>query len=130
HPFPWRWAIWGPFLAVTLFRLVIWIAHELRASLVREVMERSPQKKTIAVLSIHQHLLHAFITGMIAHLSLVAPCALFFMLTNPSYLREGLLVTGYLLWTGIATPLRKRKLLVRPGIISNRLFYQNHTPAH
>ena len=52
------------------------------------------------------------------------------MLTNPSYLREGLLVTGYLLWTGIATPLRKRKLLVRPGIISNRLFYQNHTPAH
>ena len=129
-PFPWRWAIWAPFLLVTLFRVTILIAHVLRASVVREVLERSPQKKTIAVLSIHHHLLHAFITGMMGHLSLVAPCALFFMMTDPSYLREGLLLTGFLLWSGMATPFRRRRVLVRPGIISNRLFYQNHTTAH
>ena len=129
-PFPWRWAIWVPFLLVTLFRVTILIAHVLRASIVRDVLEHSPQKKTIAVLSIHHHILHAFITGMMAHLCLVAPCALFFMLTEPSYLREALLLSGFFLWWGLATPLRKRKMLVRPGVIGNRLFYQNHTTAH
>jgi hypothetical protein len=129
-PFAWRWAIWTPFLLLTLFRLIILIAHLHRAAVVREVMEHSPQRKTIAVLSIHHHILQAFITGMVAHLPLVAPCVLFFMWTNPSNLREALLIAGYVLWSAVAIPLRKRKVLVRPGLISNRLVYQNHTIAH
>jgi hypothetical protein len=129
-PFPWQWAVWTPFLLISLFRVTIFVAHLLRASVVREVMERSPQRKTIAILPIHQHTLQAFITGMVAHLSLIAPCVLFYMGTDPSNLREALLVGGYLLWLAIAMPLRKRKLLVTPGVISNRLVYQNHTIAH
>jgi hypothetical protein len=129
-PFPWQWAIWGPFLFITLFRVVILGAHLLRASVVREVMERSPQRKTIAVLTIRNHILQAFVTGMLAHLCLVAPCILFFMWTNPSNLREALLFSLYAVWTGIATPLRKRRILVGPGVLNNRLVYQNHKIAH
>jgi hypothetical protein len=130
RPFPWQWALWAPFLLLTLFRVVILVAHLLRASVVRDVLTSSPQRKSIEVLSIHQHIVHAFVTGMVAHLSLVAPCALFFMLTEPTILREGLLVVGYTAWTGIARPLRKRKLLGHPGVIANRLVYQNHNIAH
>jgi hypothetical protein len=130
RPFPWQWAIWGLFLVVTLFRVIILIAHLLRASVVREVMERSPQKKMIAVLSIHNHIFQAFVTGMVAHLCLVAPCVLVFTWTKPSNLREALLIAGYVLWRVIATPLRTRKILAKPGVIANRLVYQNHSLAH
>lgn len=130
RPFPWQWAVWVPFLLLTLFRVVILIAHLLRASVVRDVLNASPQRKSIEILSIHQHIFHAFVTGMVAHLSLVAPCALFFIWTEPSILREGLLVAGYTAWSGIALPLRKRKILKRPGSIANRLVYQNHHIAH
>lgn len=129
-PFPWQWAIWGPFLFIALFRVSILVAHLLRASVVKDVMERSPQRKTIAVLSIYNHILQAFVTGMVAHLALVAPCVLFFMWTNPTILREALLIAGVILWTGIAHPLHKRRILLRPGLIHNRLLYQNHIIAH
>jgi hypothetical protein len=129
-PFPWQWALWAPFLLITLFRVTILIAHLLRASVVREVLETSPQRKSIAKLPIQHHIFHAFITGMMGHLSLVAPCALFFMLTDPSCLREALLLAGFLLWSCIAIPLRKRRILVSPGIINNVLFYQNHSTDH
>lgn len=128
--FPWQWAIWGPFLFLTSFRLVILVAHLLRASVVRDVMERSPQRKSTARLSMPNHIFHAFVTGLLAHLCLVAPCVLFFQWTNPTNLREALLLTGYLVWTGIAMPLRKRKILVGPGVLNNRLVYQNHQIAH
>jgi hypothetical protein len=130
RPFPWQWAIWGPFLLVTLFRLVVMVAHLLRASRVREVMERSPQRKTIAVFSIPNHVLQAFLTGLLGHLSLVAPCVLFFLWTQPTVLREALLLGGFTLWTIVATPLRKKKVLTKPGVLHNRLVYSNHLVAH
>ncbi|HEX7676532.1 MAG TPA: hypothetical protein VF713_00295 [Thermoanaerobaculia bacterium] len=129
-PFPWPRVVWTVFLIITLFRVTILIAHLLRASVVREVLEDSTQKKTIAVLPIHQHILQAFITGMLAHLSVLAPCVLFYMLTNPSYLREVLLVAGYFAWSGIAIPLKKRKFIEAPGRIIFNLVYHNHTIAH
>src|SRR5262249_28552023 len=75
-PFPWQWVVWVAFLMVTAFRVAILIAHLLRASVVREVLENSTQKKAIAKFSIWQHILQAFVTGMVAHLSLVAPAVL------------------------------------------------------
>lgn len=128
--FPWRWAVWTPFLLLTVFRMAILVAHLLRAGVVREVLAGSPQRRSIARLSIYQHMLQAFVTGVIAHLSLVAPCILFFMLTGPTYLREALLVGGHALWFAIAMPLRKRKVLDRPGSVYNRLFFENHSEAH
>jgi hypothetical protein len=129
-PFPWQWAVWVAFLIVTAFRGVILVAHLLRVSVVREVLESSAQKKAIAKFSIRQHILQAFVTGMLAHLSLVAPAVLFYTWTSPSILREGLLIAGYFLWRAIAHPLKKRKLIERPGIIHHRLFYDNHKLAH
>ena len=129
-PFPWQWVIWTPFLIITLFRATILIAHLLRASVVREVLERSTQKKTIAVMPMHQHILQAFITGMVAHLSVVAPCVLFFQWTNPSYLREALLIAGFLLWTAISHPLIKRKIIAPLYVLAFDLVYRNHTIAH
>jgi hypothetical protein len=130
NPFPWQWVVWAAFLIVTAFRVAILIAHLLRASVVREVLENSAQKKAIAKFSIQQHILQAFVTGMVAHLSLVAPFVLFYMWTNPSVLREGLLVAGYFLWRTISRPLKKRNLIEKSGIIYHRLFYNNHRLAH
>src|SRR5262245_31692644 len=129
-PFPWQWVVWTAFLLVTLFRVSILIAHLHRGDVVREVLEHSPQRKMIAVLSINHHILHAFITGVLAHLSRMAPCVLFFMWTNPSNLREALLVAGCVLWSFIAIPLRRRNGLEAAGIVFNRLFYMNHTRDH
>ncbi len=130
EPLPWQWMFWVPFLIVTAFRLAILVAHLLRARVVRDVLERSPQRRMIARLSIYSHVLQAFVTGVIAHLSLMAPCILFFIWTKPTYLREALLIGGYLAWTALAKPLRRRKWLASPGLISNRLVYQNHKIAH
>lgn len=130
EPFPWEWVVWPAFLLITVFRLVILVAHLLRADVVRDVLERSTQKSLIRVFSIPNHIVHAFVTGMVAHLSVVAPCVLFFMWTNPTNLRETLLLTGYVLWTVIAKPLRKRGILEKPGILSHRLVYENHKIAH
>jgi hypothetical protein len=128
--FPWRWVIWPMFLLVSVFRVTILVAHLIRASVVREVLETSRQRKTIAVLSIQNHIVHAFVTGMLAHLSLVAPCVLFFMWTDPSNLREVLLVVGFALWEGIAVPLKRGKMIESAGDIHHRLVYINHSIAH
>jgi hypothetical protein len=129
-PFPWQWVVWVAFMIVTAFRVVSLIAYLLRASVVREVLESSTQKKSIAKFSIQQHILQAFVTGMVAHLSLVATPVLFYMWTNPSILREALLIAGVLLWRAISHPLKKRKLIEKPGLIHYRMFYDNHTLAH
>jgi hypothetical protein len=129
-PFPWQWVVWTAFLIVTAFRVVILIAHLLRASVVSEVLESSAQKKAIAKISIRQHIFQAFVTGMVAHLSLVAPAVLFYRWTNPTILREGLLIAGFFLWRAVARPLEKRNLIERQGRIIYRLFYDNHTLAH
>jgi hypothetical protein len=129
-PFPWQWVVWVAFMIVTAFRVVSLIAYLLRASVVREVLESSTQKKAIAKFSIQQHILQAFVTGMVAHLSLVATPVLFYMWTNPSILREALLIAGVLLWRAISHPLKKRKLIEKPGLIHYRMFYDNHTLAH
>jgi len=129
-PFPWQWVVWVAFLIVTAFRVAILIAHLLRASVVREVLENSTQKKAIAKFSIQQHLYQAFVTGMVAHLSLVAPVVLFYMWTSPSILREALLLAGFLLWRAIARLLEKRNLIEKPHITLHRQFYDNHKLAH
>lgn len=130
RPFPWSIVVWTAFLLITLFRLTVLAAHLYRASVVREVLGDSTQKKAIAVLPIHQHILQAFVTGMLAHLSLVAPCVLFYMLTNPSILREVLLAAGYFLWWGISIPLTKSRIIESPVQINRDLFYENHAIAH
>ena len=130
EPFPWQWVVWTAFLIVTAFRVVILIAHLLRASVVREVLENSAQRKAIAKISIRQHIFHAFVTGMVAHLSLVAPAVLFYRWTNPTILREGLLIVGFCLWKAVARPLEKRNIIEKQGRILYRLFYDNHALAH
>jgi len=129
-PFPWQWVVWTAFLIVTAFRVAILIAHLLRVSVVREVLESSTQRKAIAKFSIQQHIFHAFVTGMVAHLSYVAPVVLFYRWTNPSILREALLIAGFLLWKVIAPLLIKRNLIEKPLFVVHRLFYDNHTLAH
>ena len=129
-PFPWQWVVWVAFVIVTAFRVAILIAHLLRASVVREVLESSAQKKAIAKFSIQQHIFHAFVTGMVAHLSLVAPAVLFYRWTSPSILREALLLAGFLLWRAIARLLEKRNLIENPHITLHRQFYDNHKLAH
>ena len=129
-PFPWQPVVWSFFLLITLFRVMILVAHLLRADVVRDVLQRSAHKNQIKSFSIYHHIIQAFVTGMIAHLSVVAPCVLFFRWSNPTNVRETLLLSGYVIWTAIARPLRKRGLLEKPGVLSHRLVYENHKIAH
>lgn len=128
--FPWWWAVWVPFLAITAIRAAVLFTHLHRAALIQEFLERSPIRKSYAGMSIYQHIFHAFATGMVSHLTLVAPCVLFYTLTEPSYLREVLLIGGYGLWTAIAAQLRKRDLIETESNLTFRLFYENHVIAH
>jgi len=129
-PFPWWWPLWAGFLIVTAFRAAILIAHLLRASVVREVLENSAQRKSIAKIPIRHHIFQAFVTGMLAHLSLIAPAVLFFTWTSPSILREVLLIAGYMLWAAAARLLIKHNLIEKTSLIHYRLFYNNHRLAH
>lgn len=97
-PFPWPWVVWVPFIAITVFRVTVLIAHLLRAGRVREVLLDSPIRGIIERGSLNQHIFQAFLTGLIAHLCMVAPCVLFYSMTKPSYLREALLLGGYVVW--------------------------------
>ena len=129
-PFPWWWAVWVPFLAITAIRAAVLVTHLHRASLVQQFLERSPIRKSYVGISIYQHIFHAFATGMVAHLSLVAPAVLFYSLTEPSYLREALLIGGYAIWSVIGVQLRKRDLIEEEINLAFRLFYENHVIAH
>jgi hypothetical protein len=52
------------------------------------------------------------------------------MWTNPSILREALLLAGFLMWRATARLLIKRNLIEKPMIILHRQFYENHKLAH
>jgi hypothetical protein len=100
--FPWRPLVWVPFMAITAFRIAILLAHLWRAKHVRDFLSDSPAKSSLNGASIYNHMIHGFITGMLSHLCPVALLVLFYRYTDPTYLRETLLLAGYVLWCAIA----------------------------
>lgn len=136
-PLPWWWIVWVPFALITAFRISVLIAHLLRADRVREVLEDSPIRQGFTGVSIRAHIVHAFITGLIAHLCMLAPCVIFYTLTNPSILRETLLLGGYVFWCAVAGMTGSYVSRERGGdgtpwrrFAHLRLFEENHEKDH
>lgn len=132
---PWAWIVWPLFLAITAFRLLILLSHLQRAQHVRTVLESSPIRNSTAGLSINNHIVHAFVTGVLSHLCLIAPCALFFAFTEPTYLREALLIAFGTVWFWIAALTKSRLPLPNQTLLAHRkayfdLFYHSHDVAH
>jgi hypothetical protein len=137
RPFPWQWVVWVPFLAITVFRVMTTVAHLLRAKHVRDFLLDSPVKSVVDGAPIQLHIVHAFCTGLLSHLCLVAPLVLFYMYTDPTWLRETLLLAGYAAWcvfswkTGTYTPVEQGGdgvWFLRGGY--GRLFSENHALDH
>ncbi|MGZ5452442.1 MAG: hypothetical protein ACXW5U_31795 [Thermoanaerobaculia bacterium] len=61
-------------LSITLYRTVILFAHLAKKELVREVLMRTPWKRVISEkTNITLEILHAYATGLLAHVLLIAP---------------------------------------------------------
>lgn len=62
------------FLSITLYRTVILVAHLRKKELVREVLMQSPWKRVInEKTNITLEIVHAYCTGLLSHILLIAP---------------------------------------------------------
>jgi hypothetical protein len=68
------WMFYIHFLAITAFRTVILIAHLRKKELVRDVLMQTSWKRMVAgKASITREIFHAYCTGVLAHIILLAP---------------------------------------------------------
>ncbi|HEX6095450.1 MAG TPA: hypothetical protein VF432_03920 [Thermoanaerobaculia bacterium] len=68
------WMFYIHFLAITAFRTVILIDHLRKKELVREVLMQTSWKRVVAgKTSITREIVHAYCTGVLAHIILLAP---------------------------------------------------------
>ena len=72
------------FISITIFRTVILGTHLAKKELIREVLMQTPWKRSINErTNITLEILHAYATGMLAHILLIAPWYL--VITHASY---------------------------------------------
>lgn len=95
---PWLYFVWVPFGFLTAYRVIILMAHLRKSKHVVAVLKSSPIRKSIVGVSITNHIVHAFVTGLIVHLCMLVPVVVFLSLFPPSILREVLLFGGYIFW--------------------------------
>src|SRR5205807_1088006 len=72
-------------------------SHLRRASHVKQVLEDSEWHRELKGLGIRNHILQAFVSGLITHACLLMPAVIFWRLTGPTYVREAALLVGSLL---------------------------------
>jgi len=68
------WMFYTHLISITGFRTAILVAHLRKKEFVREVLMQTPWKRTInAKTNITLEILHAYVTGILAHIILIAP---------------------------------------------------------
>jgi hypothetical protein len=68
------WLFYAHFISITAFRTAILIDHLAKKELVREVLMQTAWKSAInAKTNITLEILHAYVTGLLAHIILIAP---------------------------------------------------------
>jgi hypothetical protein len=68
------WLFYIHFVSITIFKTAILIAHLAKKELVREVLTQTPWKRIInEKTSITLEIMHAYVTGLLAHILLIAP---------------------------------------------------------
>ena len=84
-------------ISISLYRTVILVAHLQKKELVREVLMQTAWKKTISPeTNITLEVFHAYFTGLLSHIALVAPW--YFVLTHVNYSVLAIPVVLYLNW--------------------------------
>jgi|GEM_PF-2681168 len=123
---PWQPIVVAQFLIPTAFRTVMLVAHLARRDHVRGVLEQSPMKRWIKGMSMWNHVVQAYVTGVICHLCLITPCVVFYAATRPTYVREAALLFGYIVWNQCERRLRFGAEM--PIFFNN--FYKDHANCH
>jgi hypothetical protein len=78
------WLFYIHFISITIFRTAILIDHFAKKELVREVLMQTPWKRAVnAKTNITLEILHAYCTGLLAHILLIAPWYL--VITHASF---------------------------------------------
>ena len=68
------WLFYAHFISITAYRTAILIDHLAKKELVREVLMQTPWKRIVnAKTNITLEILHAYVTGLLTHIALIAP---------------------------------------------------------
>jgi hypothetical protein len=68
------WLFYIHFMSITAYRTVVLIDHLAKKELVREVLTQTPWKRVVnAKTNITLEILHAYVTGLLTHIVLLAP---------------------------------------------------------
>jgi hypothetical protein len=94
RPFPYMTFFWIVFGFVSVFRTISFVAHLLKATLVRATLDDSQWRRELKGLGTPTHIIHAYITGLICHACALMPALIFWRLTDPTYAREAILLAG------------------------------------
>lgn len=98
RPFPYVACFVVVFAIVSIFRTMILVSHLARAALVRATLDASNWRRELLGLSTTTHIIHAYITGLICHACALMPAMIFWRFTNPTYVREAILL-AFLVFT-------------------------------
>ena len=78
------WLFYAHIIGLTVYRTMILVDHLKKKELVREILMQTPWKRTInQKTNITLEILHAYVTGLLAHIALIAPW--YFVLTHIRY---------------------------------------------
>ena len=113
------WLFFLHFVAITVFRTVILVDHLSKKEMVREILMQTPWKRSInQKTNITLEILHAYVTGVLAHIILLVPWYL--LITNAKY---------SLIFLPVAVTINL--LVQRQWIrVLNRWFYRDHWLGH
>jgi hypothetical protein len=76
---------------VSLYRTIALCAHLRRLDVVRTLLASSGWQRELRGLSIWNHVIHGYVTGLVAHACVLMPHMIFWRLTHPTFMREVLL---------------------------------------
>lgn len=114
------------FGGLSLYRTYILYAHFKNSDRVSDILKDSNWKQFLGTIDIRLHILQAYITGLLCHFALLAPPLIFYRLTQPTVLREGLLIVGTLVVQAIVFYF----LPWRDSLDGAKWYHDNHQHTH
>lgn len=113
------WLFFAHFAGITVFRTAILVDHVAKKELVREVLMQTPWKRTInRKTNINLEMVHAYVTGLLAHIVFIAPWYLVI-----THVKFSLLFLPVVFILNVLVELRWTKTI-------NRWFYRDHWLGH
>lgn len=113
------WLFWAHFAVITLFRTAIFADHLAKKEMVREILMQTPWKRTInRRTNITLEIVHAYVTGLLAHVVFIAPWYLLI-----THVRFSLLLVPVVCVIDAVIEVKWSRAI-------NRWFYRDHWLGH